>query len=106
MVQIYYWIGFITLLFFAMVILVSIERIRQLFVFGLLGGTGLAVVIFYLARMFNLWRIIGGINVLGIPILPSIGWFFPVIIFEIIFLKMLHLFREFYIYYCLQVDQW
>ncbi|MCK4257875.1 MAG: hypothetical protein KAX49_02795 [Halanaerobiales bacterium] len=87
MIQLYYWMGLIIILGLGLIILVPIVRIRQLVLFGLLGGIGLAVVVFYIAGALNLWRIVEGYDVMGIPLLPVIAWFFPVVIFGNFFPK-------------------
>lgn len=87
-VQTYYWIVLLGILIVAMFSLVPMERIRRLYVFGLVGGIGSAVGIFMLASVFQLWTIIGGIELFDdFPILPSICWFFPTVIFGCYFPK-------------------
>lgn len=88
MVQVYYWLALLGILTIALFLLVPLDRIRQLFVFGLIGGVGLAVVVFTLASLLNVWTTIGGIKLFGyIPILPSIAWFFPTVMFGNFFPK-------------------
>lgn len=77
--QVYYWIGLNLILLGTMFVLIPFDRIQQLFLYGLFGGTGLSLIIFYLAHILKLWTIIGGINIYHVPILPAIAWFFPTV---------------------------
>lgn len=74
-------------LFVILLVLVPLERIKKLFVYGLIGGTGLAIVIFYVADALNLWNLVGTIKIFNISILPAVAWFFPVVIFANFFPK-------------------
>lgn len=78
-----FWIALNLALAIVMVLIVPLERIRQLFVYGLIGGTGIAVVVFAVSHAFNAWEAVGGLNYLSgyFVLLPTIAWFFPVVIF-------------------------
>ena len=77
--QVYYWIGLNLILLGTMFAFIPFNQIRQLFLYGLFGGTVLSLFIFYLAHILKLWKIIGGINLFQFPILPAIAWFFPTV---------------------------
>ena len=80
--QLYLWIALNILLFTILFALVPLERIKRLLGYGLMGGIGLAIVIFYVfSGYYNLWDTIGSIQILGFGILPVIAWFPPTIIF-------------------------
>ena len=86
--EVFWWIGFNILLLVVTFLLVPMERFKQLFVYGLIGGSGLAIPIFFIANYFELWETVGGIDLwMDVPLLPTTAWFFPVVIFGHFFPK-------------------
>ena len=80
--QTYYWIGLNVILVIALFVLVPIRRIKELFWFGIIGGIGLAGVVFVFANLLRVWTTVGGVKIMNLfPILPGIAWFFPEVIF-------------------------
>lgn len=85
--MLFYWILVNVFLLVITLVLVPLERIKQLFVYGFIGGTVLAVIIFFVADILDLWETVGSIEVFNVPILPTIAWFFPVVVFANFFPK-------------------
>ncbi len=80
--QLVLWMGLDIVLLIAMLIVVPFERIKELFVYGLVGGILLAIGIFLVfSSVLKYWTTVGSIQFYGIGLLPIIGWFFPTVIF-------------------------
>lgn len=80
--QFYLWIGLNLLLFAILFVVVPFEKIKRLAVYGIVGGIGLAIFIFYFfSGYLKLWDTIGSAHISGVAILPVIAWFPPTIVF-------------------------
>ena len=67
-----------------MISIVSMERIKELLKYGLVGGLVVALILVYLMQnVFGFWTFnnVDIINIIGIPILLSSAWIPSVIIF-------------------------
>lgn len=86
--ELFLWIGLDLILIALLFFLVPFDRIKQLFVYGLIGGSGLAIVIFFVfSGYLQLWTTVGSINFWGIGILPVIAWFVTTVIYGNFFPK-------------------
>jgi hypothetical protein len=74
----------------AMLVVVPLERIRRLAVFGLIFGVGLPfVVIGVMQNLLGLWsyRGVDPVTIAGIPVLTALSWFPGVILFAHLYIE-------------------
>lgn len=80
-VQTLYWVLFAIGWYGLMFLLVSPKQVPELSRFGFWFGLVQAFVVMGVGQYYGLFRAVGDPNLLGIPLLTSISWIPPVIVF-------------------------
>jgi hypothetical protein len=79
--QTLYWVLFAIGWFILMFLLVPPKQIPELARFGFWFGFIQAIVVMGIGQHYNFFRAVGDPNLLGVPLITSVSWIPPVIIF-------------------------